>query len=77
MVRLTARFIKVNTANGDQDFDESYWVVLNPEMEDSTLFKISVKELKRSNPILDYEIIATMEFGKRMIRKAKELKVFW
>ncbi len=79
--KLKARFVKVNKSDGSQDLDKSYWVVLTNEDKEKTVSQKTVEEFIGSDPDLDYDIVATAEFGAILIKKVRnrlnKLKAFW
>lgn len=72
--KLKGKFVKVAKADGSQDFDESLWEIWEGDI---LLATKSVKQLCTEIPWLDYEMIATPEFGRPLLKRLKKLKAFW
>ena len=72
--RLKARFIKARDDDGNLDINEYFWEISSGKM---IIAKMTVKSLCATNPILDYDSIATLDFGRLLLRKVKKLKAFW
>jgi hypothetical protein len=73
-MRLKGRFVRVAKSDGSQDFDESFWLV---SIGDMILFKSTVRSLRAADPSLTYDSIATAEYGKHLLAKARTMKAFW
>jgi hypothetical protein len=74
-VMLKAAFYKAWIGEDGPAFNEdrSRWEVWDDNVH---LMTISVEEIKRSNPITNYKLIATKEFGEALLERVKKNKAF-
>lgn len=71
---VKAVFCRIPDSNGNLNKEDSYWVVFDGDI---ILSQISVKEFCNKNPSLDYDTIATMEFGRIFLKKVTKMKAYW
>lgn len=69
--RLKGRFVRRDAEQNKQDH---YWEILDGE---KVLWRSSVRQFCNADPSLSYERIATYEFGKYLLAKTRQMKVFW
>ena len=69
---LKAKFVKYYYNNFHEE-DDSYWEVWD---DDQKLMTYTVREIRAGNPICNYNLIATKEFGLAIIARCKKLKAF-
>ena len=71
---LKGQFIKVYHTDDSINLDESFWEIWD---DDHLLAKLTIKDLRKDVPWLDYEMIATRSFGELLLKRFKKLKAFW
>lgn len=72
--KLKGRFVKVANSDGSLNFGESFWIVT---IGDRTLFKKTVNNYFAIDSSLSYFDIASLDFGKALLRQTRRLKAFW
>lgn len=65
---LKARFVKASNNNGTQDLGKSAWEVYSG---DKLLLTASVDDLSGGRVDMNYDVIATKEYGAKLIEKVK------
>lgn len=71
--KFMARFVRVSNPDRTNNKNENYWEVW---CGSDILAKFSVKELCNMNSSLDYDSIATSEFGTELIDVAKKSEYY-
>lgn len=71
---VRAVFRRAANLDGTPNEDESYWIVWD---DDIKLVQITVKQLCNKDPELNYNIIATKEFGRILLKKVTNMKAYW
>jgi hypothetical protein len=69
---LKAKFIKYHF-NNELVEDKCIWQVWD---DDKLLMTYSVKDIRMGNPICNFKLIATKEFGLAILDRCKKLKAF-